>query len=125
LSDCFILPSTCEPWGLVVNEAMACGLPVLLSNRCGCGPELVREGGNGFTFDPYDTGAIAERMRRVASLPGRRRQEMGAESRRMIARYTPPVWAENLAQCLRAVMQGCPRRYSALGVSRNRNSNAS
>lgn len=62
LADAFILPSVSDQWGLVVNEAMAAGLPVLVSNRCGCAPDLVNEGENGFTFDPFDTGALAERM---------------------------------------------------------------
>jgi glycosyltransferase involved in cell wall biosynthesis len=44
--------STTEQWGLVVNEAMAAGLPVLVSDRCGCAPDLVEVGVNGFTFDP-------------------------------------------------------------------------
>jgi len=44
LADCFILPSISEPWGLVVSEAMACGLPVLVSDRCGCYPDIVHDG---------------------------------------------------------------------------------
>jgi 1,2-diacylglycerol 3-alpha-glucosyltransferase len=57
LADAFILASTIEPWGLVVNEAMACGLPVLVSDRCGCAPDLVPEGQNGFTFKPRPAAA--------------------------------------------------------------------
>ncbi len=52
LSNVLVLPSISEPWGLVVNEAMACGLPVIVSNRCGCVPDLVHDGENGFVFDP-------------------------------------------------------------------------
>ena len=52
LSNVLVLPSTSEPWGLVVNEAMACGLPVIVSDRCGCVPDLVHDGQNGFVFDP-------------------------------------------------------------------------
>ena len=54
-SDVLILPSYSEPWGLVVNEAMLCSMPIIISNRCGCEPELVKEGVNGFSFNPYDT----------------------------------------------------------------------
>ena len=52
LSNVLVLPSTSETWGLVVNEAMVCGLPVIVSNRCGCVPDLVHDGQNGFVFDP-------------------------------------------------------------------------
>ena len=62
LANAFVHASTTEQWGLVVNEAMASGLPVIVSNRCGCVPELVREGVNGFTFDPDDTGQLSELM---------------------------------------------------------------
>src|SRR6266487_3765140 len=50
LANAFVHPSTTEQWGLVVNEAIASGLPVIVSDRCGCVPELVN--GNGFIFDP-------------------------------------------------------------------------
>ena len=62
LANAFIHASTTEPWGLVVNEAMASGLPVLVSNRCGCAADLVREGVNGFTFDPRNVEEIAQKM---------------------------------------------------------------
>jgi glycosyltransferase involved in cell wall biosynthesis len=47
----FILPSKSETWGLSVNEAMACGLPVVVSTSCGCQPELVIEGVTGYSFN--------------------------------------------------------------------------
>ncbi len=64
----FIHASTTEQWGLVVNEAMASGLPVLVSNRCGCAQDLVQEGVNGFTFDPYDVEQLAQLMLRIWSM---------------------------------------------------------
>jgi len=67
LAEAFILPSTTDQWGLVVNEAMASGLPVLVSKRCGCAADLVAEGVNGFTFDPYDAHALAGMMHRITN----------------------------------------------------------
>ena len=63
----FIPSSHFEQWGLVVNEAMASGLPVLVSKACGCTSDLVQEGINGFTFDPYDVDGLARFMVRISS----------------------------------------------------------
>ena len=67
LASTFILPSShFEQWGLVVNEAMASGLPVLVSRICGCASELVEEGFNGFTFDPLDIEGLSRLMVKMA-----------------------------------------------------------
>jgi glycosyltransferase involved in cell wall biosynthesis len=67
LASVFVHASTTEQWGLVVNEAMASGLPVLVSSRCGCAQDLVHEGVNGFTFDPYNVEQLAELMLKVSA----------------------------------------------------------
>lgn len=99
-SDALILPSVSETWGLVVNEAMACGLPVLVSNRCGCAMDLVEDGKNGYSFDPEVVSEIAIRMTKLASLSNAKRDEMGHRSRTIIAAYTPEAWAKNVADCI-------------------------
>ena len=104
LAHCFILPSTSEPWGLVVNEAMACGLPVLVSNRCGCAPDLVRTNENGFLFDPHSVDEIAELLHKVSLFSELQLRQMGMSSRSIISRYTPEIFARNLTKCLRAVV---------------------
>lgn len=53
IGDILILPSYHEPWGLVVNEAMAAGLPVIVSNECGSSLDLVRDGENGYVLSPF------------------------------------------------------------------------
>ena len=110
LAGCFVLPSTVDPWGLVVNEAMACGLPVMVSRLCGCGFDLVKEGSNGFLFDPYDIDALAGLLGRMSSLDEATRREMSAQSRRIISAFTPDIWAEKLAQCIRMVVRESGRR---------------
>jgi glycosyltransferase involved in cell wall biosynthesis len=95
-AGCFILPSTREPWGLVVNEAMASGLPILVSYRCGCAIDLVRNGINGFMFDPCNIDEMAELMGKVAALPDNDRATMGDASCEIISRWTPEVWAQQL-----------------------------
>ena len=80
----FVHASTTEQWGLVVNEAMASGLPVIVSKRCGCAHELVDNGVNGFTFDPWDVDQLAGLLQRVAS-PEFPLSAFGEAGRRIIA----------------------------------------
>ncbi|MFP4464935.1 MAG: glycosyltransferase [Alphaproteobacteria bacterium] len=61
-ASCSVLPSTSEPWGLVVNEVLHYGCPVVVSNLCGCVPELVIEGKTGFVHDPYNVQDLADKM---------------------------------------------------------------
>jgi 1,2-diacylglycerol 3-alpha-glucosyltransferase len=101
LAGAFVLGSTEEQWGLVVNEAMAAGLPVLVSERCGCAPDLVREGESGFTFHPHDAGALAGLMARLAANPDER-DRMGQAARRTIAEWSPETFGRNLWQAAEA-----------------------
>jgi glycosyltransferase involved in cell wall biosynthesis len=69
-ADCLVLPSDAgETWGLVVNEAMACGLPAIVSDQVGCGPDLIHEGETGATFPMGDVTALAKRMVEFAADP--------------------------------------------------------
>jgi 1,2-diacylglycerol 3-alpha-glucosyltransferase len=66
-ASCFVHASTQEQWGLVVNEAMAAALPVLVSNCCGCYEDLIIEGVNGFGFDPHNSQQLTELMLKMSS----------------------------------------------------------
>jgi len=66
LASAFVHTATVDQWALVVNEAMAAGLPVIVSAGSGCAEDLVREGENGFTFAPGDEEGLAHRMHAVA-----------------------------------------------------------
>jgi glycosyltransferase involved in cell wall biosynthesis len=69
-SDCLLLPSdNGETWGLVVNEAMASGLPVIVSDQVGCHPDLVVEGVTGCTYPCGSSTALADRMARLCKSP--------------------------------------------------------
>lgn len=76
----FIHPAFEEPWGLVINEAMAAGLPVLSGSNVGAAEELIDEGETGWTFDATDLGAMAAAMARLASLSEADRLAMGARA---------------------------------------------
>ncbi len=114
LAEAFIHASTVEQWGLVVNEAMASGLPVLISEACGCAEDLVHEGRNGFRFDPLGLGAMAAAMQRVTD--PERGAGMGHESRRIIRDWEPRLFGENLWKAARLAMAR-PRR-SSQGLTR-------
>ena len=111
LAAVFILPSShFEQWGLVVNEAMASGLPVLVSRACGCAPELVQEGVNGFTFDPSDREGLARLLLKMSS-PEADLKAMGEASQRIIADWSPEVFARNLFKAVK-VADDYRRGYS-------------
>jgi 1,2-diacylglycerol 3-alpha-glucosyltransferase len=99
-----ILPSTSEPWGLVVNEAMAAGLPVLVSDRAGSANDLVFPGINGYVFNPLATEAMVEVMLRVSSQDVDR-EAMGRASQRIIANYTPDTWATALIDAIEVTLR--------------------
>ncbi len=83
-ADCLVLPSdTGETWGLVVNEAMACGLPALVSDQVGCGPDLIREGETGGLFPMGDVAVLAARLAEFAADPARL-PAMGERARRRV-----------------------------------------
>lgn len=89
LADALVLPSQSEPWGLVVNEAMACGLPVLVSDRCGCVDDLVQDGQNGYRFDPNQPDQLADRIGQLLRLPAGDLARMGTQSARIVEAFDP------------------------------------
>jgi glycosyltransferase involved in cell wall biosynthesis len=105
----FIHASTTEQWGLVVNEAMASGLPVLVSNRCGCAADLVKEGENGWTFDPTNEEKMAELMLRISG-DETLRKEMELRSREIIAEWGPERFASGLKASVEAALNAPKKR---------------
>lgn len=69
MADLMVLPSGTETWGLVVNEALACGTPVVVSDAVGCAPDLVVEGQTGAIYPVGDTWTLAGVLHRVLSAP--------------------------------------------------------
>lgn len=86
LADVFVLPSRHEPWGLIVNEAMAAGCAVIVSSDVGAGPDLVEDGVNGYIYPVGDIGALASTLSKVLQSPTHARQ-MGEASQRRIATW--------------------------------------
>ena len=87
VADALILPSGFEPWGLVVNEAMACGVTAIVSDRVGCAPDLVHEGRTGWTYPAGDASALAGVLGRLGGDP-RLLGEAGRRARAHVAGFT-------------------------------------
>jgi glycosyltransferase involved in cell wall biosynthesis len=81
--DILALPSLHEPWGLAVNEAMASGLPAVVSDRVGCAADLVRDGVTGFTFRHDSEQGLAERLEALVA-DGSLRARMGENARKRV-----------------------------------------
>ena len=94
LAKAFVHASTAEQWGLVVNEAIASGLPVIVSDRCGCAPELVN--GNGFTFDPTSEHELTALLCEMTSLSDQERKQLGENSYSIAANFAPDRFGEGL-----------------------------
>jgi 1,2-diacylglycerol 3-alpha-glucosyltransferase len=102
LADAFVFPTHSDPWGLVVNEAMASGLPVIASNVAGCVSDLVEDGWNGFIVPVSDVRRICSSMELLAKGNDLRGQ-MGERSLQRIQEYSPEACAAGIAKAAFAV----------------------
>lgn len=91
-----VFPTHSDPWGLVVNEAMACGLPIIATSVAGCVANLVEDGWNGVVIPPANPDALAGAMQSLVS--DELRATMSANSWRRSHDYSPEICARGLAQ---------------------------
>jgi glycosyltransferase involved in cell wall biosynthesis len=98
-SDLLVFPSLADPWGLVVNEAMACGLPVLCSQLAGCADDLIAPGETGWLCDPTDPAGLRDALNHALGDPAR--AELGARA------HTASASAQLRSRA------ACGRRFSA------------
>ncbi len=110
-SDLLVFSSLGDPWGLVVNEALASGLPVLCSRLAGCADDLVRPGENGWHFDPHDPQEFARTLREA--MESEDREALRDAARDTAGRFRPERMADGIR---RAVQHAAapPERASAL-----------
>jgi len=109
-AHCLILPSTTDQWGLVVNEAMAAGLPVLVSQNCGCAADLVRDKENGCIFDPFRVDDIANNLLFMSGISESSWKEMGKASRTIIANWDLEDFSQGLRDACRHALNYAPRQ---------------
>jgi glycosyltransferase involved in cell wall biosynthesis len=108
---CMVLPSLyAETWGLVVNEAMACSVPVMVSKTCGCAQTLVREGRNGWTFDPHSPDQLSQRLHQFMALSEAQRQDMGRSSLDIISDWGLDRFCKGIWEAVTFCQQSFPRQ---------------
>ena len=87
IADVFVLPSTEEVWGLVINEAMACGLPVISTDKVGASIDLIKQGVNGYVIPASDVDRLFESLEMILS-DSKLKSSMGKASEEIINDFT-------------------------------------
>jgi glycosyltransferase involved in cell wall biosynthesis len=98
-ADLFVLPSLFEPFGLVVNEAMLCGLPVAVSDRVGAKFDLVLQDENGYVFPAGNVDALAAILREILPDAGKRAR-MGVAARRRMETWSPREYTDSVVRAV-------------------------
>jgi glycosyltransferase involved in cell wall biosynthesis len=96
LAEALVFPTLSDPWGLVVNEAMACGLPIIATEVAGCTADLVHDGENGYVVPAGNVSKLAEAMQTFAC-DRQLSSRMGESSARLIEHFSPGLCAKGLA----------------------------
>ena len=99
-AGCLILPSLFEPWGLVIHEAAAAGLPIIASSCCGANTQFLINNYNGFTFKTNNFLAIEEAIKKIISMPDNELYKMGLGSKRLSTKITPEYITSSILSVL-------------------------
>ena len=105
LCTVFVLPSEHEPWGLIVNEAMSAGCPVIVSDDIGAQPDLIADGVEGFVYPVGNVDALTKALAGVLAHPDAARQ-MGRRALKRIASWDFEADVRGLCAALQAVVPG-------------------
>jgi glycosyltransferase involved in cell wall biosynthesis len=99
-SGVFVLPSTFEPWGVVVHEFAAAGFPLICSHEVGASSSFLREGENGFFFQAGNKTQLKEVLKKISNMSNEQLYWMGIRSTQLAAQITPEKWVESLVSVL-------------------------
>jgi len=97
-ASAFILPSIKEPWGVVLQEAAAAGLPLICSDVCGAAVHLLQDGYNGFLFEVNNTQHLTQCMIQMSTMAPERLQRMGDLGHELSKQFTPQRWSDTLVE---------------------------
>ena len=95
-AGCLILPSSFEPWALVVHEAASAGKLILASENVGAVTHLVQPGYNGFIFNDRDVAGLAGLMTRISAMSDAQLDDMSCASHQLSKQFSPKQWADTL-----------------------------
>ncbi len=104
LAGAFVHPAFAEQWGLVINEACAAGLPILCSDTVGACSSLVKDGRNGFSFDPQQTAEIAQALVSIHEMSEGDRIQMGQISQKLVAQFSSDQFGEGLFNAINTAL---------------------
>jgi glycosyltransferase involved in cell wall biosynthesis len=126
LAGAFVHPAYAEPWGLVVNEALASSLPVIVSRTVGARYELLCEGQNGFSFDPSAPDQLADRLLEISRLDRDRLAAMRTAAFATASKWTLERFGRGLMAMallppkVRGYQRGTPTRIASPQVASDR-----
>jgi glycosyltransferase involved in cell wall biosynthesis len=100
-SGCFVLPSTFEPWGVVIQEMTAAGLPMIVTTACGATPHFVINGYNGYVVEPRNADQLKAAMEKIIHLPENELIKMSYNSRKLGTRITQEISAVSLLSVIK------------------------
>ena len=103
IADVFVFPSENEPWGLVLNEVMCAGLPVVVSTGVGAARDLVRHGQNGFVYETGDIEALTDYLLSIVVTEPELRKQMGQASREIVASWNNEHCVDGLKKALASI----------------------
>ena len=99
-ASAYILASTSDQWGLVINEAIASGLPCLVSSSCGCAIDLIDHGKTGWSFNPLNTDELASLLFKVENQTQTQKNQMIIAAKEKLDNFNLDSFAINLTECI-------------------------
>lgn len=97
----FVLPSRFEPWGVVVHEFAAAGFPLLLSSAVGAKEQFLKNGENGYLFEPSNKDSLKKALKNIIEKSNEQLIEMGILSHQLSQSITPEKWASTLLDIIK------------------------
>lgn len=97
----FVLPSSFEPWGVVVHEYASAGFPILCSDNVGANDMFLSDNINGFVFKAGNIEQLKEKLNKFTTMPEKELCDMAQKSFELASKLTPQIWADKLLKIIK------------------------